>query len=386
MPSPNKKRFPPRITTNVTMARNKGDPPQTDSSGMDTIHTRQASDQRLLTDFEAADSHGTKDSPSAPAEFAALSRTHGTAPPRNLAPQQPFPSGHTRRASIGVGGGATLAQFSTTGYAQTPAGYFQTPAGYPQNATMYLENRTGPAQNGAGYPHDPTAYPQNSAGYPQNSDDRNGFNTLPPGRPSSAEAAAAAAAAASTVVWPLPLPLAGRERLNVWVGRGRHQQQESQAAGEREEKRPDTFGEEASQKASQARKIELKSEKPPKANMATNLRVDLKDQIDLKTPEEEKIRAMDSASASTIAGIGAERSAPGARGGLGMGPSGVHTPPPGASRSVSSPSAGCRSVHAMSAFSAASWCSSSYYGDVRVSAPTATVRSPASYFGENGNV
>lgn len=53
---------------------------------------------------------------------------------------------------------------------------------------------------------------------------------------------------------------------------------------------------------------------------------------------------------------------------------------------ASSSSAGCRSVQAMSAFSAASWCSSSFDGDnTRHGAPAVTVRSPASYFAGNCN-
>lgn len=53
-------------------------------------------------------------------------------------------------------------------------------------------------------------------------------------------------------------------------------------------------------------------------------------------------------------------------------------------RSSSSP--GHRSVHARSAFSAASWRSSSYEGDgSRYDAPAVTVRSPASYFAGSSN-
>ena len=226
-------------------------------------------------------------------------------------------------------------------------------------------------------------------------------NNLPAAGPCPADVATAAAAtaraavapaSAATAAWPPPLPPSAveRERLHRWVGR-------QPAAAESEEKHPDTSGEEA---AARRMKPVTPQEEDGKQNMAY------------------------SESDATTTRVGAEeRSLPGMRGVPGMGARVVLAPLPGAFRSASSPSAGCRSVHAMSAFSAASWCSNSYNGDARShigdshghvrrvtgdsigdvrnfggsisdarsyagdarhSAPPMTVRSPASYFGDNG--
>lgn len=339
------------------------------------VDARHDSDQRKLADDDTTDSDETKASSSGPAEFAALRRALDAASPRDLSSQQPLQSAQTPGETVGVeggrGAGVTLAQnISTTGY--------------PQNPAEDSSNRS--------------------------------FNTLPPAGPGAADVAraakaaaaavaAAAAPGAATAVWSLPLPPSAveRERLHRWVGR-----QPAAVAAESEEKRPDAFGDEV------AGAKQMEPERP-------------------QVEDGKQIGARAESVATGARVGGEERSLPGMRGVPGMGARVVLAR--GAFRSASSPSAGCRSVHAMSAFSAASWCSSSYNGDVRSyngdsygdvrhftggsigdarsyagdsigdarnfpgdsigdarsfagegphSAPTATVRSPASYFGGGG--
>lgn len=335
-------------------ARDKRGLPQAEHSsspGANKVDARLDSDQRKLADDDTTDSDETKTSSSGPAEFAALRRALDVASPRGLPSQQQFPSAQMLGKTVGMergrGAGVSLAQSNST-------------TGYPQNPAKDSSNCLS--------------------------------NNLPAAGPCPADAATAAPAGAVMAAWPPPLPPSAveRERLHRWMGR-------QPAAAESEEKHPDTFGEEAA-----AEKMEP------------------------GTPQEEdrkQIGAYSELDATTTRVRAEERYLPGMRGVPGMGARVVLAPLPGAFRSASSPSAGCRSVHAMSAFSAASWCSNSYNGDVRsydgdshghvrrftgdsigdvrnfggsisdarsytgdvrLSAPTTTVRSPASYFGGNG--